>query len=60
MWRRTAALASGWGRRQSGQSLVEFGLIVTVVSIIMIVVLTAMGQNVIRLMTQISTSLGSA
>ena len=45
---------------ESGQGMVEYGLILALVAIVVIVVLTAIGGNLKSLFTKTSDTLGSA
>lgn len=50
-----------WLRNEeSGQGMVEYGLILALVAIVVIVILTAMGGNLKSLFTKTSDTLGSA
>ncbi len=45
---------------QSGQGLIEFGLILTIVSVCAIFLLTHLGSTVQHMFTNVSASLGGA
>lgn len=45
---------------ESGQGMVEYGLILALVAIVVIVILTTMGGNLKSLFTKTSDTLGSA
>jgi Flp pilus assembly pilin Flp len=44
--------------RQSGQGLIEYGLILVIVSVALILFLMTMGQQLVNLFSNITTSLG--
>ena len=54
-----ARLAVG-ARREEGQALVEYALILGLISVVAIALLTAIGTDVSQILSQISTALASA
>lgn len=48
-----------WSREESGQTLVEYGLIVALISVVAIVGLTLVGTNVLAVFNSVGTTLGS-
>jgi Flp pilus assembly pilin Flp len=54
-----ARLAVG-ARREEGQALVEYALILGLISVVAITLLTAIGTDVSQILSQISTALASA
>ena len=47
-------------REESGQTLVEYGLIVALLSIAAIVILATLGSDIVAVFTEVSTQLQSA
>jgi pilus assembly protein Flp/PilA len=47
-------------REESGQTLVEYGLIVALLSIAAIVILSIIGQDIVNIFTKVSTTLQDA
>jgi len=47
-------------RREEGQALVEYALILGLISVVAIALLTAIGTDVSQILSQISTALASA
>jgi pilus assembly protein Flp/PilA len=47
-------------REESGQTLVEYGLIVALLSIAAIVILSTLGQDIVNVFTKVSTELQDA
>ena len=47
-------------REESGQTLVEYGLIVALLSIAAIVILSTLGQDIVNVFTKVSTELQEA
>ncbi len=47
-------------KEESGQTLVEYGLIVALLSIAAIVILTTLGQDIVNVFTSVSTELQNA
>jgi len=47
-----------WLHREEGQTLVEYGLIVALISVVAIIVLTATGNNIVAKFTSVVTALG--
>jgi Flp pilus assembly pilin Flp len=47
-------------RREDGQALVEYALILGLISVVAIALLTAIGTDVSQILSQISTALASA
>ena len=47
-------------RREEGQALVEYALILGLISVVAIALLTAIGTSVSQILSQISTALASA
>ena len=47
-------------RREEGQALVEYALIVGLVSVVAIVLLTAVGENITSLLAKVTSALASA
>ena len=54
-----ARVAAG-ARREEGQALVEYALILGLISVVAITLLTAIGTDVSQILSQISTALASA
>jgi len=54
-----ARIAVG-ARREEGQALVEYALILGLISVVAIALLTAIGTDVSQILSQISTALASA
>ena len=54
-----AKLAVG-ARREDGQALVEYALILGLISVVAIALLSAIGTDVSQILSQISTALASA
>ena len=54
-----AKLAVG-ARREEGQALVEYALILGLISVVAIALLSAIGTDVSQILSQISTALASA
>ena len=54
-----ARLAVG-ARREEGQALVEYALILGLISVVAIALLTAVGTDVSQILSQVSTALASA
>jgi pilus assembly protein Flp/PilA len=54
-----ARLAVG-ARREEGQALVEYALILGLISVVAIALLSAIGTDVSQILSQISTALASA
>jgi pilus assembly protein Flp/PilA len=54
-----ARLAVG-ARREDGQALVEYALILGLISVVAIALLSAIGTDVSQILSQISTALASA
>ncbi|TML59645.1 MAG: Flp family type IVb pilin [Actinobacteria bacterium] len=54
-----ARLAAG-ARREDGQALVEYALILGLISVVAIALLSAIGTDVSQILSQISTALASA
>ena len=48
-----------WSREESGQTLVEYGLIVALISVVAIIALTLVGTNVSAVFNSVGTTLGS-
>jgi pilus assembly protein Flp/PilA len=47
-------------REESGQTLVEYGLIVALLSIAAIVILSTLGQDIVNVFTEVSSELQNA
>ena len=47
-------------KEESGQTLVEYGLIVALLSIAAIVILSTLGQDIVNVFTSVSTELQNA
>ena len=47
-----------WVRREEGQTLVEYGLIVALISVVAITVLGLIGTNIVAKFTDVVTALG--
>jgi pilus assembly protein Flp/PilA len=47
-------------RREEGQALVEYALILGLISVVAIALLTAIGTDVSQILSQVSTALASA
>lgn len=47
-------------REESGQTLVEYGLIVALLSIAAIVILSTLGKDIVNVFTEVSTKLQEA
>jgi pilus assembly protein Flp/PilA len=47
-----------WMHREKGQTLVEYGLIVALISVVAIAVLTLTGTNIVSKFTSVVTALG--
>jgi pilus assembly protein Flp/PilA len=47
-------------REESGQTLVEYGLIVALLSIAAIVILSTLGKDIVNVFTEVSTQLQDA
>ena len=47
-------------KEESGQTLVEYGLIVALLSIAAIVILSIIGQDIVNIFTKVSTTLQDA
>lgn len=45
------------GSRDEGQSMIEYGLIIALIAVVVVVALTAMGGKISALFTSISSSL---
>jgi len=50
----------GLFNREEGQTMPEYGLIVALVSVVAIVILTALGVNLVAIFTTISTAIAGA
>ena len=48
------------GREEAGQTLVEYGLIVALLSIAAILILTTVGDNIVAVFSRVATELGNA
>jgi len=53
-------LADLWRREQRGQTLVEYGLLVTLLAMAVVLILTTVGDDVVNLFTGLSTHLQEA
>ena len=54
-----ARIAAG-ARREEGQALVEYALILGLISVVAIALLSAIGTDVSQILSQVSTALASA
>ena len=57
--RRQKALARHLVRKQSGQGMVEYALILVLVSIVVIVILLTMGQQIANVFSNVVAALGA-
>jgi len=53
-------LSGRWGRDESGQALVEYALILGLISVVAIALLTAVGTDITSLLERVTTALASA
>ncbi|MCX6032334.1 MAG: Flp family type IVb pilin [Chloroflexi bacterium] len=49
-----------WLNEQEGQGMAEYGLIIALVAIVVIVALTALGTNLTKIFTSIGTAVGGS
>ena len=55
-----ARIAAAEARREEGQALVEYALILGLISVVAITLLTAVGTDVSQVLSKVSTALASA
>jgi Flp pilus assembly pilin Flp len=55
-----ARVAAAEARREEGQALVEYALILGLISVVAITLLTAVGTDVSQVLSKVSTALASA